>query len=151
MVIKESNRAKQRQYLRGFTLIEVLVVVVILALLASFIVPRILDRPDQARIVKVNQDLRMLESSLALYRLDNFRYPTSQQGLQALLTKPDRDPLPKHWYQPYIQRLPKDPWGENYQYIYPGEHGEFDVFSLGSDGLPGGEGYAADIGNWQLQ
>ncbi len=136
----------------GFTLIEVMVVVVILGILAALVVPRVMDRLDEARIVKAQQDMRAVESALSLYRLDNFRYPTTDQGLQALVTKPDISPLPAHWKTGgYLGRLPKDPWGQAYQYLQPGVHGEIDISSFGSDGQPGGEGNDQDIGNWQLE
>ncbi|HWU69658.1 MAG TPA: type II secretion system major pseudopilin GspG [Stenotrophobium sp.] len=136
---------------RGFTLIEIMVVVVILGILAAVVVPRIMDRPDVARVVKAKQDIRVLESALNLYKLDNFNYPSTQQGLQALVTKPSGDPEPKNWKAGgYIKSLPKDPWGNPYEYLQPGTHGEFDIFSLGADGKPGGDGVNADIGNWDL-
>lgn len=136
---------------RGFTLIEIMVVVVILGILASVIVPKIMDNPDKARVAKAKQDIRVLESSLNLYKLDNYSYPTTQQGLEALVTQPQGEPAPKN-YKPggYIQKLPKDPWGNPYQYLQPGTKGEVDIFSLGADNKPGGEGVAADIGNWDL-
>jgi len=137
--------------MRGFTLIEVMVVVVILAILATVVVPRIMDRPDDARIAKAQQDIRQLESALKLYRLDNLRYPTTDQGLDALVKKPTRAPQPKNWRQGgYVENLPEDPWGTPYQYLSPGQHGEFDIYSLGADGKLGGQGVDADIGNWQI-
>lgn len=120
----------------GFTLIEVMVVVVILAILATVVVPRIMDRPDQARVTKARQDIRAVESALNLYRLDNFRYPNTDEGLEILVPK-------------YLDRLPEDPWGNAYYYLSPGQNGEFDVYSLGADGAEGGEGVDEDIGNWQ--
>jgi len=135
----------------GFTLIEIMVVVVILGILAAVVVPRIMDRPDQARITKAKQDIRALEAALNLYRLDNFRYPTTDQGLEALVSKPTSSPEPKNWKSGgYLDRLPKDPWSNPYQYLNPGEHGDFDLYTLGADGSPGGEGINADIGNWTL-
>ena len=134
---------------QGFTLIEVMVVVVILSILAAIIVPRIMDRPDKARIVKAQSDIRALESALNLYRLDNHNYPTTDQGLESLVQKPADAPSWKEGG--YIDRLPKDPWGRPYQYLNPGAHGSFDIFSLGADGQPGGEGKDADIGNWMLE
>lgn len=134
---------------RGFTLIEVMIVVVILGVLAAIVVPRIMDRPDQARQVRARQDLRLVQSALDLYKLDNFRYPSTDQGLEALVTKPTLAPLPAHWKSGgYLDRLPVDPWGRTYQYLAPGRHGEFDLWSLGADGQPGGEGVDADLGNW---
>jgi len=135
---------------RGFTLIEVMVVVIILGILAAIVVPRVMDRPDTARIVKAQQDIRSIESALNLYKLDNYSYPTTDQGLQALVTKPSGSPEPKNWKK-YIDRLPKDPWGEPYQYLSPGVKGDVDIYSLGADKQPGGEGPNADVGNWELQ
>ncbi|MBK1672915.1 type II secretion system protein GspG [Ectothiorhodospira shaposhnikovii] len=133
----------------GFTLIEVMVVVVILGILAAIVVPRIMDRPDEARITKVQNDIRALESALNLYRLDNFVYPSTDQGLQALVQRPSGQPEPRNWRQGgYIDRLPMDPWGSPYQYLHPGTRGEFDLYSFGADGRPGGEGINAEIGNW---
>lgn len=136
----------------GFTLIEVMVVVVILSILAAVVVPRIMSRPDEARITKAKQDLRALEAALNLYRLDNYRYPTTEQGLEALVEKPSIPPVPPNWKEGgYLDRLPKDPWGNPYYYLSPGQHGEIDLYSLGADGQPGGEGVNADIGNWMLE
>lgn len=136
----------------GFTLIEVMVVVVILGILAAIVVPRIMDRPDEARIIKAKQDIRTLESALNLYRLDNYTYPTTDQGLEALVQKPTLLPEPPHWKEGgYIDRLPKDPWGREYQYLNPGQKAPIDIYSLGADSELGGEGKNADIGNWNLQ
>jgi len=136
----------------GFTLIEVMVVIVILGILAAVVVPRIMDRPDTARIAKVKQDIRTLESALNLYKLDNFTYPSTDQGLEALVKKPSGEPEPRNWKEGgYIDRLPKDPWGNEYQYLNPGVHGPIDIYSLGADGQEGGEGMNADIGNWNLE
>jgi len=136
----------------GFTLIEVMVVVVILSILAAIVIPRIMDRPDQARIVKAKQDIRALESGLNLYRLDNFSYPTTEQGLEALIEEPTISPEPTNWKSGgYIDRLPKDPWGNDYQYLSPGEYGAIDLYSLGADTQPGGEEANADITNWELE
>lgn len=133
----------------GFTLIEVMVVVVILGILASVIIPKIMDKPDEARIVKAKQDIRTLQSTLEMYRLDNYVYPTTEQGLQALVQKPGNPEAP-HWKQ-YLDRLPVDPWGHPYQYLNPGTHGgAVDIWTNGADGVPGGEGANADIGNWNL-
>ena len=133
----------------GFTLIEIMVVVVILGILAAIIVPRLTDKPDEARAVKAQQDIRTLEAALQMYKLDNFYYPSTQQGLQALVSKPSGDPPARNW-KGYVPRLPKDPWGSEYQYLSPGVHGEIDVFSFGADGRPGGSGADVDIGSWQL-
>jgi len=136
----------------GFTLIEIMVVVVILGILAAVVVPRIMDRPDQARITKAAQDIRILENSLRLYRLDNFVYPTTEQGLEALVVRPTTPPEPRRWKEGgYVDRLPRDPWGNEYQYLNPGVHGEIDIFSYGADGRPGGEGVNAEIGNWNIE
>ena len=132
---------------RGFTLIEVMVVVVILGVLAALIVPKVMDRPDEARRVAARQDIGALVQALKLYKLDNHRYPTTAQGLAALVTKPEGEPLPPAW-RGYLDRLPLDPWGHPYQLLSPGVQGEIDVFSYGADGEAGGEGNDADIGNW---
>ena len=135
----------------GFTLIEIMVVVVILGILAAFIVPKLAQEPEKARQTKAKQDIRALESALELYKLDNFYYPSTQQGLEALVQRPEGEPAAKNWKQGgYIQKLSKDPWGYQYQYLNPGTKGEYDLFSLGADGKPGGEGQDADIGNWNL-
>lgn len=136
---------------RGFTLLEVMVVVVILGILAVMVVPKIISRPDEARIIAAKQDVASLMQMLKLYRLDNHRYPKTEQGLQALATKPAHPPIPPNWKAGgYIERLPKDPWGNPYQYLNPGVHGEIDVFSFGADGARGGDGNDADIGSWNL-
>jgi general secretion pathway protein G len=136
---------------RGFTLLEVMVVVVILGILAALVVPKIISRPDEARVIAAKQDIASLMQALKLYRLDNQRYPTTEQGLQALLAKPTGSPIPLNWKPGgYVERLPKDPWGNPYQYLNPGVRGEIDVFSYGADGAPGGEGNDADIGSWNL-
>jgi general secretion pathway protein G len=142
---------KTRRASRGFTLIEIMVVVVILGILAAIVVPKVMDRPDTARITKAKQDIRALESALNLYRLDNYFYPSTDQGLAALVERPAGSPEPRNWKTGgYLDRLPKDPWGYDYQFLNPGSHGEIDIFSLGADGRPGGEGIAADIGTWNL-
>ncbi|MBI2319603.1 MAG: type II secretion system major pseudopilin GspG [Betaproteobacteria bacterium] len=136
---------------RGFTLLEVMIVVVIIGILAVLVVPKIISRPDEARVIAAKQDIASLMQAIKLYRLDNLRYPTTEQGLQALVVKPTTDPVPPNWKAGgYIERLPKDPWGTPYQYLNPGAHGEIDVFSFGADGTPGGEGNDADIGSWNL-
>jgi general secretion pathway protein G len=132
----------------GFTLIEIMVVVVILSILAAFVVPKIMDRPDQARLIKAQQDIRTLENALRMYRLDNLYYPSTDQGLQALVVKPDTEPLPRKWAKEgYVDRLAADPWGTPYLYLQPGVHGTFDIFSLGPDGQSDTED---DLGNWNL-
>lgn len=132
----------------GFTLLEIIVVVTIIAILAAYIAPKVSGRADDARIAKAKSDIRVLESSLELYKLDNFTYPATDQGLQALTTRPSESP---HWRKGgYIKKLSKDPWGEAYIYLQPGTHGEFDIMSLGADSAHGGTDTAADIGNWNL-
>jgi general secretion pathway protein G len=142
------NRAGRRSLSQaGFTLIEILVVVVILGILAAVIVPKIMDKPELARIAKAKTDVRALETALDLYRLDNFTYPTTDQGLEALVAKPAGSPEPKNWKAGgYIKTLNKDPWGNPYKYLYPGSKSEVDIYSLGPDGVPSDD----DIGNWEL-
>jgi general secretion pathway protein G len=132
----------------GFTLIELMVVLVIIGVLAALIVPNVLDRADDARVTAAKTDIGNLAQALKLYKLDNQRYPTSAQGLKALLAKPTVEPIPPNW-RPYVEKLPNDPWGRPYQYLNPGIKGEIDVMSFGADGEPGGEGKNADIGSWQ--
>jgi general secretion pathway protein G len=135
----------------GFTLIEIMVVVIIIGLLAAVIVPEVISHVDEAKVAKAKEDIQALETALTMYRLDNSKYPTTDQGLQALSQQP-ADPTIKNWRPGgYIQRISKDPWGNAYQYAYPGTHGkEYDLYSLGADGQPGGDGINADIGNWNL-
>lgn len=134
----------------GFSLLELMVVVVILSILALVIVPRVIDRPDQARVARAQSDIAAIASAVNLYRLDNFRYPTTEQGLAALVSMPTAAPKPENYAaNGYIARLPEDPWGRPYQYLSPGVHGDFDVFSYGADGAAGGTGVNADIGSWQ--
>jgi general secretion pathway protein G len=136
---------------RGFTLIEIMVVIVILGILAALVVPRVLERPDEARVIAAKNDVATISQALKLYRLDNQRYPTTEQGLDALVARPSVAPLPPNWKpNGYLERLPKDPWGSPYQYLNPGLRGEIDVFSLGADGQPGGTGIDAEIGSWDL-
>jgi general secretion pathway protein G len=149
LILPVKTAMQTRKFQSGFTLIEVMVVVVILGILASVIIPKIMDKPDEARIVKAKQDIRTLESTLEMYRLDNYVYPTTDQGLQALAQKPSANPEPPHWKQ-YLDRLPVDPWGRPYQYLNPGSHGTVDIWTNGADGQPGGDGVNADIGNWNL-
>jgi general secretion pathway protein G len=145
------SRRRARGRAGGFTLIEIMVVVVIIGLLAAVIVPTVISKVDEARVAKAKQDIQSLETALTMYRLDNSKYPTTEQGLAALSTQPT-DPSIKHWRPGgYLQRVSKDPWGNDYQYVYPGTHGkEYDLYSLGADGQPGGEGIDADIGNWNI-
>ena len=133
---------------RGFTLIELMVVLVIIGVLAALIVPNVIERADDARVTAARTDINNLMQALKLYRLDNQRYPTAEQGLQALVTRPTVGPAAPNW-KPYVEKLPNDPWGHPYQYMNPGIKGEIDVLSLGADGQPGGEGKNADIGSWQ--
>jgi general secretion pathway protein G len=148
-MIRPALRYVQPARQHGFTLIEILVVVVILGILATVVVPRFLDKPDEARITRARTDIQALTTALNLYRLDNFNYPTTDQGLQALVAAPSGSPPAPNWRQGgYIDRLPKDPWGGDYRYLAPGQRGDFDLYSLGADGQPGGDGAAADIGNW---
>ena len=134
---------------QGFTLIEMMVVIVIMGILASLIVPKIMGRPDEARVIAAKQDIASVMQALKLYKLDNQRYPTTEQGLQALVTKPGNPPVPANWKSSgYLDKLPLDPWGNPYQYLFPGIHSELDVFSFGVDGAAGGEGNDADIGSW---
>jgi len=136
---------------RGFTLIEIMVVVVILAILAALIVPKLMSRPDEARVIAAQQDIRAIVQSLKLYRLDNLRYPSTEQGLAALVKAPGIPPLPANWKAGgYLERLHKDPWGNEYQFLSPGIRADIDVFSFGADGVPGGEAFDADIGSWDL-
>jgi general secretion pathway protein G len=133
----------------GFTLIEVMIVIVILGILAALIVPKVMGRPDEARVVAAKQDIATLMQALKLYKLDNRRYPSTDQGLDALIKKPTAAPVPDNW-KSYLERLPLDPWGNAYQYLNPGLNGEVDIMSYGADGKAGGEGFDADIGSWNL-
>jgi len=150
--MKTGNSIADRQRGResGFTLIEIMVVVVILGILAALVAPNVISRIDDAQINRANQDIRAVESALHLYRLDNFKYPTTDQGLEALVQQP-ADPSIRNWRAGgYLDKIPVDPWGAPYQYLQPGQNGEFDVFTLGADEQPGGEGINADIGNWNI-
>jgi len=144
-----ANSASVRRRIQdGFTLIELMVVLLIIGVLAALIVPNVLDRADDARVTAAKADVNNLMQALKLYKLDNQRYPTAEQGLAALLTKPTTAPVPPNW-KTYLDLLPNDPWGKPYVYLNPGVKGEVDVMSLGADGQPGGEGRNADIGSWQ--
>lgn len=143
-ILRDAARSAQR----GFTLIELMVVLVIIGVLAALIVPNVIERADDARVTAAKTDINNLMQALKLYRLDNQRYPTAEQGLQALLTRPTAGPAAPNW-KPYVEKLPNDPWGHPYQYMNPGIKGEIDVLSLGADGQAGGEGKNADIGSWQ--
>jgi general secretion pathway protein G len=150
--VKRSHHDGARDVLgrqrRGFTLIELLVVLVIIGVLGALIVPPLLDRTDDARKTAAKADVNSLMQALKLYKLDNLRYPSGEQGLTALVTKPQSGTVPTNW-RAYLDKLPNDPWGRPYQYVNPGVKGEIDVFSFGADGQPGGEGANADIGSWQ--
>ncbi len=142
------HRATHRSLQRGFTLIELMVVLVIIGILAALIVPNVLDRADDARGTAAKTDINNIVQALKLYRLDNQRYPSSEQGLQALVSKPTTGAIPGNW-KPYLEKLPNDPWGRPYLYLNPGIKGEIDVMSFGADGQAGGEGKNADVGSWQ--
>jgi general secretion pathway protein G len=136
------------QKVRGFTLIELMVVIVIIGVLATLVAPRVLGRVDEARVTKAKTDIASLMQALKMYKLDNNRYPSTEQGLLSLTSKPTTEPLPTNW-KPYVEKVAVDPWGKPYQYLNPGVNGEIDVFSFGSDGQAGGTGNDADIGSWQ--
>lgn len=142
-------KQRKRIHRNGFTLIEVMIVIVILGVLAALVVPRIMGRPDEARVVAARQDIATIAQALKLYKLDNRRYPSVEQGLDALVKRTAIEPLPTNW-KSYLERLPRDPWDNSYQYLNPGIHGEVDVLSYGADGKPGGEGVDADVGSWAL-
>src|ERR1700712_1709133 len=148
--LQTAQALPQKRRQRVFTLIEIMVVIAILGILAALIVPKIMSRPDEARRVAAKQDIGTIMQALNLYRLDNGRYPTQEQGLRALVEKPTTEPVPNNWKGGgYMDRVPMDPWGKEYQYLNPGVHGEGDVFSYGADSRPGGEGNDSDIGSWQ--
>lgn len=135
----------------GFTLIELMVVIVILGVLAGLIVPRLTDKPERARVVKAKMQIENLSMALKQFKLDNGLYPSTEQGLEALVTRPSTGDLKYYPEKGYISQIPEDPWGHDYIYIYPGEHEDFDLLSLGADGKEGGDGFDADIGNWEIQ
>lgn len=142
---------KNKKFQTGFTLIEVMVVVVILAILAAIIVPKIMHRPDEAKVVKAKQDVMAIESAMDLYKLDNGFYPTTEQGISALIHKPTSKPIPQDWTAGgYLKRLPVDPWGHPYHYLNPGKHGEIDIFTYGAANKPNGKGINATVGNWNV-
>jgi len=145
MISKKTQSVRKQ---RGFTLIELMVVLAIIGILASLVVPNILGRADEARMTAAKTDVGNLMQALKLYKLDNQRFPTAEQGLQALVTKPSTEPVPTNW-KSYLDKLPTDPWGKPYQYLNPGLKSEVDVMSWGADGQTGGEGVNADIGSWQ--
>lgn len=135
---------------KGFTLIELLVVIVIMGILASFVAPQFLDQPEKARRISAQQQVRAIGEALEMYKLDNRRYPTTEQGLQALSKKPEQDPMPTSWKDGgYLKKLPLDPWDNDYVYLQPGVNGPFDLLSYGADGKAGGTGDDADITNWE--
>ncbi len=148
MPLLDFARSARHSLQRGFTLIELMVVLVIIGVLAALIVPNVLDRADDARTTAARTDVTNVMQALKLYKLDNLRYPTAEQGLQALVAKPNAGPPAPNW-KPYLEKLPNDPWGRPYQYLNPGIKGEIDVMSFAADGQPGGEGKDADIGSWQ--
>jgi general secretion pathway protein G len=144
-----THRTFRRRLERGFTLVEIMVVVVIIGILGALVVPKLIGRTGEARVAAAKVDIDSLMQALKLYKLDNQRYPTSEQGLQSLMTKPTSGPSANGWKTGgYLDKLPKDPWGNSYQYLAPGVHGEVDLFSLGADGQPGGTGEDADVGSW---
>lgn len=144
MTLRKMETLKAKQ--SGFTLIEIMVVVIILGILAAVVVPKLTDRTGEARVIKAKQDIRMLESALDLYRLDNFNYPTTDEGLIALVEQPADAPQWKDGG--YVKQVPLDPWGRDYLYLSPGENGDVDIYTLGADGQEGGEGENTDVGNW---
>lgn len=149
--IGQVSRRRRARRARGFTLIEIMVVIVIIGLLAAVIVPTVMGKVDDARVAKAKADIQSLEAALSMYYLDNSKYPSSEQGLTALMQQPT-DPSIKHWRPGgYLERVSKDPWGNPYLYTFPGTHGkQYDLYTLGADGQPGGDGINADIGNWNL-
>lgn len=151
MWARPMRNVRRGRHAAGFTLIEVMVVVAILAILAAVVVPRIMDEPAKARQARAAQDIRAIESALDMYKLDNYRYPTTDQGLEALVERPESGPEPANYREGgYLRNVPKDPWGNPYQYLNPGRHGEIDIYTYGPDGRAGGSDDADVIGNWQL-
>ncbi len=148
VVLHAGRAGRRRRGAPGFTLIELMVVLVIIGVLAALIVPNLLDRADDARVTAARTDVNNLMQAMKLYKLDNLRYPSAEQGLQALVAKPTVGEIPNNW-KPYIDKLPNDPWGHAYQYSNPGLKGEIDIYSFGADGVVGGEGKNADVGSWQ--
>jgi len=143
------HATRQTAVARGFTLIEIMVVVTIIAILIAIVAPRVMDQPDKAAAVRARADIAAITTALNLYKLDNFTYPSTDQGLVALTAQPGGEPEAPNWKAGgYMDRLPKDPWQRDYVYLSPGQHGEIDVYTLGRDGQPGGEGPASDVGNW---
>jgi len=135
---------------RGFTLIEIMVVVVIMGVLAALVLPKVINRVGESKTAAAKVEISTIMQALKMYKLDNQRYPTTEQGLQALMAKPTTGPAANGWKAPYLEKMPKDPWGNNYQFLSPGVKGEVDVFSYGADGQPGGTGDDADIGSWEI-
>lgn len=144
------RRLGRTQGERGFSLVEILVVLVIMGLLISIVAPTVLNTADDARVQKAQADFKAIETALKIYRLDNYVYPTTEQGLEALVSESSLDPQPRNFKRGgYLGELPLDPWGRPYLYLSPGENGEVDIYSYGADGIPGGEGQNADVGNWR--